>query len=400
MGKDYDIMCAGHLCIDIIPRIPDTGAASLGELLRPGRLVNVEAAQLSTGGSVSNTGICMKVLGNSVCFSARVGDDDFGRVTVAHMARNGSADGITVVPGAASSYSIVLAAPGIDRVFLHNPGTNDAFCAEDVDAGLVGRCCHFHFGYPPIMRRMFEDGGRELRRIFEKAKAAGVTTSCDMSLPDPSSESGKADWRGILEQVLPYVDVFLPSIEECFFTLEPAAFADMRGVHPDTDIVAAIGLAHYSRLAETALALGCNVVVLKGGAEGIYLRSKPAAAIEAATGEFLSLDGANWGGRELWCPSFVAPRVLSATGAGDSAVGGFLTALLNGTTAEYALKVANCLGWQNVQALDSLSGLKSWAETERLLQGGLPMRDNRGLIGTGWRWDEATAVWRGPADRR
>ena len=44
---------------------------------------------------------------------------------------------LTVVPGEGTSYSIVLAPPGIDRVFLHHPGANDTFCADDVNYALV-----------------------------------------------------------------------------------------------------------------------------------------------------------------------------------------------------------------------------------------------------------------------
>ena len=30
-----------------------------------------------------------------------------------------------------------MAAPNIDRIFLHNPGTNDTFGAEDLDAKTI-----------------------------------------------------------------------------------------------------------------------------------------------------------------------------------------------------------------------------------------------------------------------
>ena len=56
MAKQYDVMAAGHLCLDIIPRFTDTGAKEITDVMRPGKLVNVEAATVSTGGPVSNTG--------------------------------------------------------------------------------------------------------------------------------------------------------------------------------------------------------------------------------------------------------------------------------------------------------------------------------------------------------
>ena len=48
---------------------------------------------------------------------------------------------------------------------------------------------------------------------FEKAKEAGATTSLDLSLSNPESPAGKADWPAILRKTLPYVDIFVPSIE-------------------------------------------------------------------------------------------------------------------------------------------------------------------------------------------
>ncbi len=59
----------------------------------------------------------------------------------------------------------------------------------------------------------------ELVKIFKKIKDFGVTASLDMAYTEPSSESGKADWKKILKSVLPYVDIYIPSIEETLYML-------------------------------------------------------------------------------------------------------------------------------------------------------------------------------------
>jgi sugar/nucleoside kinase (ribokinase family) len=87
MNKEFDVMAAGHLCLDIIPRFPDTGVRSLSEIMRPGKLVRVEEAAISTGGPVSNTGVALKKLGQRVCFCARIGNDDFGRLIAGGLGR-------------------------------------------------------------------------------------------------------------------------------------------------------------------------------------------------------------------------------------------------------------------------------------------------------------------------
>ena len=78
LSKQYDVMVAGHLCFDIIPRFANIGAGRIDEIMHPGKLVNVEDATINTGGTASNTGTNMKKLGNCVCFCAWVGDDELG----------------------------------------------------------------------------------------------------------------------------------------------------------------------------------------------------------------------------------------------------------------------------------------------------------------------------------
>ena len=51
------VIVAGHICLDITPVFPGKKIRSLGEFLTPGKLLNVEAADVHTGGSVANTGL-------------------------------------------------------------------------------------------------------------------------------------------------------------------------------------------------------------------------------------------------------------------------------------------------------------------------------------------------------
>lgn len=397
MARPYDIMVAGHLCLDVIPRFLRGGGSTIAEILRPGKLVNVEEVGISTGGPVSNTGLNMQTLGNKVCFCARVGDDDFGRLTIDRLERSGNASGVHVAEGKSSSYTIVVAPPGIDRIFLHNPGTNNEFGPEDLDPALIAQCRHFHFGYPPLMRRMYADGGRALAEIFRIAKEAGATTSCDMSLPDPNSESGKADWRSILTRILPYVDLHLPSIEESVFMLEPRRFLEMKAQHGGADLIDHLAPEDYSRTAQALLDLGATVVSLKTGHRGFYLRT-------GAEERFADLGAArpgapaNWADRELWAPAFVVEELASATGSGDSAIAGLLSGFLRGLDIEMSLRYATCCGWQNLQVLDAVSGIHPWDETTAFLDRNLPIIDAR-VHATGWKWAEAHGVWTGPGDR-
>ena len=60
-----------------------------------------------------------------------------------------------------TSYSVVLAIPGVDRIFLHNPGTNNFFDSKDLSIDSLEDVALFHFGYPTLMKKMFENEGME-----------------------------------------------------------------------------------------------------------------------------------------------------------------------------------------------------------------------------------------------
>jgi len=397
MNRPYDIMVAGHLCLDIIPEFPGVCARKIEDILRPGTLVNVGDAVLSTGGSVSNTGICMNTLGNRVCFCARVGDDPFGRLTLDVLGRNGNVEGVKIVPGTASSYTVVIALPQIDRIFLHNPGTNDMFGPEDIDPDLVCQCRHFHFGYPTLMHRMFQNDGSELQEIFRIAKSAGATTSCDMTLPDPDSPSGKVDWLSILERVLPYVDIFLPSVEEMLFMMDPDAFMSVNEGYKGADLLDHIEPDEYGRIADRILSMGAKMVSLKSGHRGVYIRTGATRTFEDM-GEVCPVSLDNWTGRELWQQAFEARgHGGSATGSGDSAIAGFLTAFLRGMSIEAALQYAVCCGMQNLSALDAVSGVQSWDKTTALIDADLPLVDAH-IQSDQWTPAAQRGLWTGPHD--
>src|SRR5207244_13607408 len=99
-------------------------------------------------------------------------------------------------------------------MLIHAPGCNATFGADDVRYDTLGSVRLFHFGYPPPMERMYTDNGAELATIFQRAKAMGITTTLDLSMPDPNSAAGRADWHAILGGRLPYVDVCVASAEE------------------------------------------------------------------------------------------------------------------------------------------------------------------------------------------
>lgn len=379
MACEKSVVVAGHICLDFIPDFGLVPTGKLGDLLQPGHLILVGPAGFMTGGPVSNTGLALHRLGVRTRLVAKIGSDPLGAVVRGIVEARGKelADGLVTDSGSSTSYSVIVSAPGVDRLFIHCPGANDTFSAEDIDFGLVAQSDLFHFGYPPVMRNMYENDGAGLVEVFHRAKDTGVTTSLDMTFPDPTSDGGKADWVTILAKTLPYVDVFLPSFEELVFMLRRDLYDDLTRSNPGNELLDAATPELVSSLGSQLMDMGVKVAVIKLGSRGLYLRTSHEKTIRKM-GRAAPPDATAWADRELWAACFKV-KVIGTTGSGDSTIAGFLGALLCGLLPYEAVTAAVAVGACNVEASDALSGLISWEETlARVARGWdhLPMKIN------------------------
>ncbi len=364
------VICAGHVCIDITPVIPDTGLRQIDKVLQPGKLLNVGIAESSLGGSVSNTGIGMKVLGAEVSLMGKIGNDSFGDMIAKKYEEYGVADGLIRQNVDATSYSVVLAIPGIDRIFLHHPGANNTFTADDIDWDSIADTALFHFGYPPLMRSMFVNEGEELFRLMKKAHDMEMTTSLDFAAVDPDSESGKVDWVKVLRKVLPYVDFFVPSIEELCYMLDKERFEDWKARADGGDVCDILDVDRDIRpLADLCMAMGCKVLMIKCGAPGMYIRTADAEKLQTISSR-VELDSEAWADQDFFEKSYKPDRILSGTGAGDTSIAAFLTSMLNGDTPEWAMHYAAATGASCITELDAISGLKPLPELRAKIEAG------------------------------
>jgi len=358
MSSETEVVVAGHICLDIIPTVTDNLQ------LEPGNLVEAGPATLCTGGAVSNTGISLHRLGVNTKFVGKLGSGIFGRAALELLEENapGSTASMSVSEDETTSYTIVLNLSGQDRMFLHSPGANRTFGSRDVSDEALAQTKILHLGYPPLLERMYADEGDELVDLFRRAKAAGATTSLDMSLPDADAPSGNAPWYQILEKVLPYTDFFLPSVEELLFMLDRKVFESLRGAvfgHLPEKLV--------GRLSSKSIEMGAKVVGVKVGSRGFYLR----------IGE--SLDGMgrgkpaweSWMPARIWQPCF-SVQVAGTTGAGDATVAGFLMGVLRGFSPFEATQAGVGVGACCCEQPDSVSGVRPWQETAIRIKNGWP----------------------------
>lgn len=363
------VICAGHICLDITPVFPqDRDYKDIASTLVPGKLINTENADIHTGGSVANTGLALKKIGCDVRLLGKVGDDIFGGI-IKRIIEEAGAGGIITDTASSTSYSIVLAVPGIDRVFLHNPGANDTFASEDISDQALEGASLFHFGYPTIMKRMYGDGGEELLSVFKRVKSMGTATGLDLSAVDPKSDAGRVDWEALLGKVLPYVDFFVPSFEELCFMLERDRYESLASLGGDmtehismeSDVVP---------LARKITEMGCPVLLIKCGTRGmVYMTSSREAVLRI--GEKLELDADEWSNKQGIQPCFRAPVVKSATGAGDTSIAAFYAAVLKGKTPAECVRLASAEGACSVTSYDALGGIRTIEELEVMISSGI-----------------------------
>ena len=359
MNKPIDVVVCGHLCLDLLPQMEHI---SLNALATPGKLYEVGGANISTGGAVSNTGLALHRLEANVRLVASIGDDVVGRAILNYIEKYGLelSQFITVQKGQQSSLTIVLSPANEDRVFLYSPGTNVSFSSSSVNYELLKQAKIFHFGYPTVLPRLYEKDGEDLARLMHLAKAQGVITSLDTTLPDAQGSSGRVDWQAILQQTLPYIDIFIPSIEEILFMLRRDDYERW-----NEDVFAHLTGSYLHELADQLISMGAAVVGFKLGEFGMFIRTATIGRIEVLAP--VGIDPGKWAAVEVYHPAFEVD-VVGTTGAGDAAYAGFLLAMIRGLSPYESVRWACAVGACCVEAVDAISGLRSWDDISARLE--------------------------------
>lgn len=349
------VIVAGHISLDISPKLDRLqGQKTLSDVFSPGKLVEINGTDIHLGGAVANTGLALRKLGADTILCGKIGNDAFGKL-LRDILSPEPGDHIQIDDRYATSYSVILAVPDMDRIICHEPGVNHYFYHDDIPDSILEDAALLHFGYPPLMKSVYENQGEELIRIFRRMKEKRILTSLDMALVNPETEAGKVDWKAYLYRVLPLTDFFVPSFEELFLMLRREEYIALTnyGTKP-------LDIGSLKRecpaLAKTVLEMGCKVVLIKCGSEGLYYRSSSEEFGEIAAA--LPICPEEWRGLEGFQPAYPVEKVVSAVGAGDVCIAGFLASALEGRSLRECVALAAAEGAYSVTAHDALSGLK------------------------------------------
>ncbi len=281
---DFDVTVVGELNLDLI-------LYGLPEQLDPERELLANRLALTLGSSSAIFAHNLAVLGSRVGFISRIGDDPLGRIALERLAEGGvDVSRVRRVSGPTTTgLTVILPRPHFRNILTY-PGTMLEMCFEDLDLKYLASARHFHLSSFYLHRAL----RLRIPELFRKMKEAKLTTSLDTN-DDPEDR-----WGEDLNEVLRYVDVFLPNEREA------------RKIAGTEDLREAI-----ARLAEQV-----RVLVVKLGPRGALARR---------------------GEEEVTAPPLVV-EAIDPVGAGDSFDAGFLHQYVRGADLSTCLAYGNLAG--------------------------------------------------------
>mgnify|MGYP001772625236 CR=1 FL=1 len=286
--KKIDVIAVGHALVDI--RI------QVNEFPAPDQESPIIRTKWGSGGSAVNVAIAVKRLGMSSGIIAKIGFDSFGRIIVDEILREGvDIRGLRISLGD-TGFSIVAIDPEGNIVMYGYKGSAEDLRPEEIDEDLIRESRHIHIASLRIDTSI---------RALELAKKYGLTSSWD-----PGRVLSK---RSIseLKKILEMSDIILLNNKEAYNLT---------------------GESDYRKAADTLRDLGPQIVVIKLGKEGSYIRTRDSYE---------------------YVPAFQLTNPVDTTGAGDAYAAGFITSLLRGYTIKKAAIYASATAALKIMRLGS-----------------------------------------------
>src|ERR1035438_7776315 len=193
--SNLDIAIAGEINLDLI-------LYGLPEQMPTERELLASGFTVTLGSSSAILAHNLAALGSRVGFVTKAGKDSFGELAMERL-RAGGVDLARVVHGAKSGVTFILP-HGIQRHILTYPGTISELRFEALALDFRPSALLFHMSPLFLQRKLLPD----VPDLFRRIKSAGLTTSLDTN-DDPGDR-----WDGVLEEVLPHVDILLPNEHE------------------------------------------------------------------------------------------------------------------------------------------------------------------------------------------
>lgn len=301
----YDASVIGLYILDIlgrpVTRIPERGDVAF-----------IEEIRLTVAGTAGGTVVDAAKLGLRCLAVGAVGEDEKADFMLATLAKHGvDVSAMQRLAGVPTSATILNVRPNGDRPALHVRGASDHFDVPAEAYDQVFDAPIVHLGGTGLLRRL---DGEPSRRLLAEAKRRGRTTTFDLIAATPETIRD-------VEPLLPFIDYFMPSIEEA---------RDMSGRDAPAECAA-----FY-------LDKGATCCVFTLGAEGAYYAHRD--------------------GTRLQVPAY-AIEVVDTTGCGDAFDAGFIAALHRAMDPEEAMFFAQAAAALVAGGLGSDAGITTFDDT-------------------------------------
>ncbi len=294
------------------------------ERIPPGQRVDLlKEIRITVAGTAAGTSVDMAKLGLEVVAMGAVGNDELGNFLVSTMKNYGiDVSHIVRKNGIQTSATMLPIRPNGERPALHVTGANGEFTIEDVDFDALAKAQVMHMGGTSLLPKL---DGEPTRTIMKFAKEKGLTTTFDLVAVE------RPDLLDLIEPCLPFIDYFMPGLEEAEM---------MTGMKNRRDIISFF------------LDRGVKTTVFKMGARGSSIAWRSGGGIQ-----------------ELRIPVYKT-QLVDTTGCGDAYCAGFITGLLMGYDMEKRGLLGAAAAALVASGLGSDAGIKDLASTLELMEKG------------------------------
>lgn len=301
----FDVSVIGLYILDVlgrpVTRIPERGNVEF-----------IEEIRLTVAGTAGGTVVDTAKLGLRSLAVGAVGDDEKADWVLHTLGKHGvDTSAMQRLPGVPTSATILNVRPNGDRPALHVRGASDHFTVPEALEDLVFDAPIVHLGGTGLLRAL---DGAASAALLRAAKARGRIVTFDLI-------AAHAGTLALVDPLLPFIDFFLPSIEEA---------RDMSGQKTPEDC------------ARFYLDRGTTCCVFTLGAEGAYYAHRD--------------------GTRLASPAYEVD-VVDTTGCGDAFDAGFIAALHHRLDTETALRFAQASAGLVATGLGSDAGIVSFEHT-------------------------------------